>query len=253
MRVISAALLSAVIMTATFAADAPSRTIMVRGTIQAIDTKSITIKTDTGTTFIGPIGLGTRFATVEKRSFSQIAPTDFIGVTAVPGENGHLKAEEIHIIPLHSLGEGQYPWDHHPSAVTAGGNMMMMSAKPQQTAMNGSMTNGTVAKSQAPTVGGSMTNGTVSANNASQLTVTFHGAQLVNGKCVGLADPNKPVCTGSSIIDVSPDTPIVALEPYRHDLVKPGVAVVAVVVTDAAGHQTVTSATVEKNGVKPEF
>jgi len=196
--------------------------------------------------FTAPVSLSTRFATVEKRSFSQIEPTDFIGVTSVPGANGHLKAEEIHIIPLHGIGEGQYPWEHHPSMIASATGGAMMAD---------SMTNGTVtaAKSQQPMMGGSMTNGTVTTGAAWQITVTFHGSQVINGKCAGLANPSKPVCTGTSVVDVSPDTPIVALEPYRHDLVKPGVAVVAQVVTDAAGHQTVASATVEKNGVKPEF
>lgn len=244
MRIGAFVILPALFVATAYAADTP-KTTMVRGTITAIDAKSMTIKTDAGATFIAPVTLSTRFATVEKRSFSDIKPTDFIGVTSSPGANGHLKAEEIHIIPVH-IGEGQYPWEHHPSTATpaAGGAMM-----------GGSMTNGTVstAKAQQPMMGGSMTNGTVTTGGAWQLTVTFHGSQLVNGKCVGLADPNKPACTGSSVVDVSPNTPIVALEPYRHDLVKPGVAVVAQVVTDAAGHQTVASATVEKNGVKPEF
>jgi hypothetical protein len=65
--------------------------------------------------------------------------------------------------------------------------------------------------------------------------------------------PGKPGCTGTSIVDVTPQTPIVAIVPYRRDLVKPGVYVVAQAVTDATGKTTIASATVEKGGVKPEF
>jgi hypothetical protein len=54
-------------------------------------------------------------------------------------------------------------------------------------------------------------------------------------------------------VDVASGTPIVAIVPYRHDMVKQGVYVVAQVLTDAAGKSSVASATVEKGGVKPEF
>jgi hypothetical protein len=248
MRILAAALL-AFSSSIAIAADAPPamKTTLVRGTIQSIDAKSMTIKTDAGDVTVA-VGLTTRFATVEKRSFSQIKPTDFVGVTSVPGKDGHLSAEEIHIIPLAGLGEGQYPWEHHPSGAKAG---------------MGSMTNGTVmagngnammAAPKKPMMGGSMTNGTVTTGAGNgQLNITYHGAGMVDGKCAGLAVPGKPGCTGTSIVDVTPQTPIVAIVPYRHDLVRPGVYVVAQVLTDAAGKASVASATVEKNGVKPEF
>lgn len=240
MRLLAVSLL-ALSATAAIAADMP-KTTLVRGTIQSLDAKSMTIKTDDGD-FTAAAPLSTRFATVEKRSFSQIKPTDFIGITSVPGANGHLRAEEIHVIPLKGLGEGQYPWPHHPStAATTSGGM-------------GSMTNGTVTTAhKTPMMGGSMTNGTVAAGGGNwQLNVTYHGAQMVGGKCEGLAVPGKPGCTGTSIVDVTPQTPIVTIVPYRRDLVKPGSYVVAQAVTDAAGKTVIASATVEKNGVKPEF
>ncbi|HEY7977144.1 MAG TPA: hypothetical protein VID67_03045 [Rhizomicrobium sp.] len=249
MRVLIATLLalSSSVAIAADAPPAPPKTTLVRGTIQSLDAKSMTIKTDAGD-FTAAVGLTTRFATVEKRSFSQIKPTDFVGVTSVPGKDGHLSAEEIHIIPLAGLGEGQYPWEHHPSGAKTG---------------MGSMTNGTVmagsnnamtAVPKKPMMGGSMTNGTVVTGAGNwQLNVTYHGAGMVDGKCAGLAIPGKPGCTGTSIVDVTPATPIVAIVPYRHDLVKPGVYVVAQVLTDVAGKASVASATVEKNGVKPEF
>lgn len=240
MRFLALSLL-ALSATAAGAAEMP-KTTLVRGTIQSLDAKSMTIKTASGdVTAAAP--LSTRFATVEKRSFSQIKPTDFVGVTSVPGANGHLRAEEIHIIPIAGLGEGQYPWPHLPSAAKAPAGGM------------GSMTNGTVTTAQkAPMMGGSMTNGTVAPGAGNwQLNVSYHGAQVVGGKCEGLAVPGKPGCTGTSIVDVTPQTPIVAIVPYRRDLVKPGVYVVAQAVTDAAGKTTIASATVEKNGVKPEF
>jgi len=246
MRILAVSVLALSTVSA-IAADAP-KTTLVRGTISALDAKSMTIKTDNGA-FTAAAPLSTHFATVEKRSLGQIKPTDFVGITSVPGENGHLRAEEIHVIPLKGLGEGQYPWPHHPST--------------DASHTPGSMTNGTVASAaaaassmtapQKPATPGSMTNGTVTAGADGQLTVTYHGAQMVGGKCEGLAVPGKPGCTGKSIVDVPAKTPIVSIVPWRRDLVKPGMYVVAQAVTDASGKTVIASATVEKNGVKPEF
>jgi hypothetical protein len=237
--VIAVALSSSVAIAADEPAMKPS---LVRGTVSSFDGKTLAVKTDANTVVQIPVSAMTHYATVVKMSFSQLKPTDFIGVTAVPGKDGHLRAEEVHTIPLKGLGEGQYPWDHHPSAAAP-------------SAMMGSMTNGAVtAAHTAPMMGGSMTNGTVTSTAGTmQLNVTYHGAGMVDGKCAGLAVPGKPGCTGTSIIDVPPATPIIAIIPGLRTDLKPGLAVAAGIVTDPAGHQFLTSATVEKNGVKPEF
>jgi hypothetical protein len=226
------------------AADAPPpamKTMLVRGTIEDVTATALTIRTDKGADVTAAFTPQTRFAAVEARTFSQIKSTDFVGITSVPGTGGHLLAEEVHIIPVAGLGEGQYPWDHHPS-----------SGRVASTGM-GSMTNGTVAPS-LPAKAGSMTNGTVTASaGAQQLTVTYHGGELVNGHCEGRAVPGQPGCTGTAIVDVTPTTFIAAIVPATKDALKPGLAVVAGVATDDAGHNFLGSATVEKNGVKPQF
>jgi len=226
--------------TAAFADTTPSapppKVRLVRGTVESIDATALKIKTDTGevTAAITP---KSSFAVVEPRTFDQIKPTDFVGITAVPGRNDHLRAEEIHIIPVVGLGEGQYPWDHHPSTSHA--------------TSAGSMTNGSVVKKAAHD--DSMTNGSVAAAHGSELTVTYKGAAMVEGKCEGRADPTKPGCTGTAVVDVTPTTSIVAIVKGTSADAKPGLAVVAAVATDPAGHDFLGSATFEKNGVKPEF
>jgi len=226
------------------AADAPPpamKTMLVRGTIEDITATTLTIKTDNGADLAAAITPQTRFAAVEARTFAQIKSTDFVGITSVPGVGGHLLAEEVHIIPVVGLGEGQYPWDHHPSAGRVASSGM------------GSMTNGTVAPS-LPAKAGSMTNGTVTASaGAQQLTVTYRGAELVNGHCEGRAAAGQTGCTGTAIVDITPTTFIAAIVPATKADIKPGLAVVAGVATDDAGHTFLGSATVEKNGVKPEF
>ena len=217
----------------------PMKISIVRGTVESVDPTTIKIKTDAGVEIVAAITPNSRFNVVEARTFAQLKPTDFVGITAVPGRNGHLKAEEIHIIPVVGVGEGQYPWDHHPSTSHE------MSA--------GSMTNGSVTRT-GPAQQDSMTNGSVTGTaGGSELSVTYKGSQMVDGKCEGHADPTKPGCTGTAIVDVGPTTPIVAIARGTSADAKAGLAVVGFIATDPAGHTLLGSATFEKNGVKPEF
>src|SRR5690348_14566892 len=113
----------AALATAASAADAPPPApILVRGTIASIDAKSVTITKADGTTVTGGIAPTAFYAAVEPRRFDQIKATDFVGITSSPGPNDTLLAEEIHILPIH-VGEGSYPWDHHPDGAKKAGSM----------------------------------------------------------------------------------------------------------------------------------
>jgi hypothetical protein len=213
----------------------PAPPMLVRGTIAAIDAKSVTITKDDGTTITGAIAPTTRFAAVEPRRLDQIKATDFVGITSVPGPNDTLTAEEIHILPVH-VGEGSYPWDHHP-----GGG-----------AKAGSMTNGTVAMAAGPVKAGSMTNGTVTTSSAGTLKVAYHGSATVNGKCVGLAAMGGAnACTGVADVAVTPTTVIVAIVPAKATDAKSGLAVFASMANGPDGKPVVASMVLEKNGIKP--
>lgn len=207
--------------------------LLVRGTITSIDAKSVTITKADGTTVTAAIAPTTFYAAVEPRRFDQIKATDFVGITSVPGPNDTLKAEEIHILPIH-VGEGSYPWDHHPDGAKTAG----------------AMTNGTVAVvHNGPTSAGSMTNGTVTLSGGMSLKVTYHGSAVVNGKCVGLAAMGgASPCTGVASVTVSSSTPIVAIVPAKPADAKPGLAVFANVSNGTAG-----SLVLEKNGIKPQM
>lgn len=234
--------LSALAVSAAFAADAPKPG-LVRGTIASFDGKTLTMDTKDGAV-TGAATPTLRIFTVAPLKFSDLSSKDFVGVTAVDGENGHLKAAEIHVLPGH-VGEGQYPWDHVPGDDSG----------PKRA---GSMTNGMVAP--APKRAGSMTNGMVMAGANNTLTVTYTGSEMVNGKCEGHAPmaapgsttPAPAGCTGTAIIDVPADTPIVTLVAGTAADVKPGLQAVGGmgVVNGAA---VFGSLTVEKDGVKPAF
>jgi hypothetical protein len=219
----------------SFAADAPP--MLVRGTIASIDAKSVTITKADGTTVTAALSPMTFFAAVEPRRFDQIKSTDFVGVTSVPGPNDTLKAEEIHILPIH-VGEGSYPWDHHPGGAKTAG----------------SMTNGTVAvvHGGAPTTAGSMTNGTVTGSGGMSLKVTYHGSAMVGGKCVGLASMGGATpCTGVASVTVLSSTAIVAIVPAKSTDAKAGLAVFANMSNGPDGKPVAGSLVLEKNGIKP--
>jgi hypothetical protein len=97
-----------------------------------------------------------------------------------------------------------------------------------------------------------MTNGTVGTTSPNELTLSFRGSQIVNGRCVGLAAPHGG-CVGQAIVDVTPATYIAALVPAKPEDLKTGFAVVASIRVAPDGKSFIASATVEKNGVKPEF
>ena len=227
----------AALATAAIAADAPPAAppMLIRGTIASIDAKSVTITKADGSTFTASIAPTTLYSAVEPRRFDQIKSTDFVGITSVPGPNDTLLAEEIHILPIH-VGEGSYPWDHHPSGAKS----------------TGAMTNGTVAMAGAPAKAGTMTNGTISNSGGMTLKVTYHGSAMVNGKCVGLAAMGGATpCTGIADVAVSPTTQIVAIVPAKPTDAKAGLAVFANAMNGVDGKPVFGSLVLEKNGVKP--
>ena len=211
----------ALVAAPAFAADAappPAPPMLVRGTIASIDAKTVTVTKADGTTITGALSPMTFYAAVEPRRFDQIKSTDFVGITSVPGPNDTLKAEEIHILPIH-VGEGSYPWDHHPDGAKKAG---------------------------------SMTNGTVTGAEGMSMKVTYHGSAMVNGKCVGLASMGGATpCTGVASVAVTPSTAIVAIVPAKPTDAKAGLAVFANMSNGPDGKPVVASMVLEKNGIKP--
>jgi hypothetical protein len=222
-----------------WAADSPPPSVL-RGQIASVDATSISIRKADGTIVTAALGPATRFATVEPRRFDQIRDSDFVGITSVPGPHDMLMAREVHIIPWHGSNEGSYPWEHPPEGGAP--------------AAGTSMTNGTVAVAPHQPSAYTMTNANVTASGGGQLTVTYQGAALVGGKCVGRAAKaaGKP-CTGVATVVVPPATPIVAVVAAKPADAKPGLAVFAIAAGKPDGQLVAASVIFEKNGVKPLF
>ena len=141
---IAAALLLALFASAS-AQQAPPTAL--RGVIErgAPDRQSFDVKTRDGQERTLRLPADAKVARVAAASLADIKPGAYVGVAAVPGEGGALKAREVHIFPesMRGVGDGFRPFDLAP---------------------NSTMTNGAV-------------NARVDAVNGPQIVVAYNGGQ----------------------------------------------------------------------------
>jgi hypothetical protein len=119
-------------------AQAQDKPVRVRGTIEAVDGAMLSIKARDGSDLKFKMADNTNVVAVVKASLADIKPGSFVGSTAMPEEDGHWKAVEVHIFPeaMRGTGEGDRPYDYKPKST---------------------MTNGTVDASVAVVSGSTMT------------------------------------------------------------------------------------------------
>jgi hypothetical protein len=112
----------------------PQPTVRIRGTIEAIDGPTLTIKSREGTDMKVRMTDNVAVFGVVKTALSEIKEGSYIGVSAMPEPDGTQKALAVHIFPENQRGaaEGFRPWDLRP---------------------NSTMTNATVAETVAGTDG----------------------------------------------------------------------------------------------------
>ncbi|WP_375454369.1 metal ABC transporter permease [uncultured Methylobacterium sp.] len=219
-RIPALALASLLTLTAAQAAPQVER---LRGTIEAVEPGSITLRTIDGASETVALADDTKFVSVVKASLDDVKDGTFIG-TATKGENPRT-AIEVVLFPeaMRGTGEGHYGWDTIPDT-TAGGARV-----------KSAMTNGTVrADAPAPRVKSAMTNGTVAgstgAGGARTLTVTYKD--------------------GAQTVLVPPQAPVVAFEPADRSVLKPGAKAFVTAARDGA---TVSArrVAVGKDGLTP--
>src|ERR1700682_292611 len=133
----------------------PSR---VRGTIEAVDGDTLSVKSRDGEDFKLHMTGDMRVVGIAKISLDDIKVGSFIGTTTVPGSDGGDKAIEVHVFPenMRGTGEGSRPFDLRP---------------------NSTMTNATVAQ-------------TVAGNDGQTLTIKYK-----DGEKKVVVSPETPVVT----------------------------------------------------------
>jgi glutamine phosphoribosylpyrophosphate amidotransferase len=181
----------------------------LRGTVSAVSTNELTVRTATGEVSMS-LGDDTKYLTAARSDLNHIATDGYVGVAA-KNVGDKLVALDVLIFPLSMKGaaEGHFDYDRIPDTTLAGG---------EHTAS--SMTNGSVAAvaqgGAAATANSTMTNGSVAAaserGGARQLTVTYKG--------------------GEEMILVPPTAPVVTLQIGAVTDIKPGDAVFVNAVAD---------------------
>jgi glutamine phosphoribosylpyrophosphate amidotransferase len=181
----------------------------LRGTVSAVSTNELTVRTATGEVSMS-LGDDTKYLTAARSDLNHIATDGYVGVAA-KNVGDKLVALDVLIFPLSMKGaaEGHFDYDRIPDTTLARG---------EHTAS--SMTNGSVAAvaqgGAAATANSTMTNGSVAAaserGGARQLTVTYKG--------------------GEEMILVPPTAPVVTLQIGAVTDIKPGDAVFVNAVAD---------------------
>ena len=93
-------------------------TVRIRGTIEAVDGPTLSIKTREGNDVKVKMTDNAAVFAVVKTALSEIKEGSYIGVTAMPEPDGVQKAVAVHIFPENQRGaaEGFRPWDQRPGS-----------------------------------------------------------------------------------------------------------------------------------------
>ena len=93
-------------------------TVRIRGTIESIDGKTMSIKTREGTDVKVNMTDDIAVIGIAKTSLSEIKQGSYIGVSAMPQPDGSQKALAIHIFPeaMRGASEGFRAWDLRPNS-----------------------------------------------------------------------------------------------------------------------------------------
>lgn len=216
------------LLTAATGAQAATKVERLRGTIEATDGGSFTLKTRDGKFETIALAPDAKVSWVVPAQLDQIKDGVFIG-TATKGQPP--VALEVVLFPeaMRGTGEGHYDWDMIPDR-TAGGSQV-----------KSAMTNGTVTAApastapDAPRVKSAMTNGTVTASGGGAertLTVDYGQGQSIQ-------------------ILVPPQAPVVTFEPADKGALSAGAKAFVVVGRNDDGTITARRVAVGKDGLTP--
>jgi hypothetical protein len=99
--------------------------VRVRGTIEGVDGKTLTVKGRDGSPVVVKLADDVRVLAVDRKSIADVKQGVFVGITAMPQADGTQKAVEIHIFPeaMRGTGEGHRPWDLMPNSTMTNANI----------------------------------------------------------------------------------------------------------------------------------
>jgi hypothetical protein len=118
----------AILATSTLAQAPPVR---VRGEIQAVGDKLLTVKSREGDMVKIALNDPLTVTAVSQITIDAIKPNSFVGISSVKGTDGKHYALEVHVFPEASRGsnEGHYPWDLKPESMMTNATVAAIAAE----------------------------------------------------------------------------------------------------------------------------
>src|SRR5437764_506592 len=88
----------------------------IRGTVEKLDGKMLTVKTREGQTATITLADNFTVSALAKKTVGDLKSNDYIASTGIKGTDGKLHCVELRIFPeaQRGLAEGQFPWDSRP-------------------------------------------------------------------------------------------------------------------------------------------
>ena len=126
---VAALMLAGITATAAMAQTTPTR---IRGTISAIDGKTVTIATREGSTVKVNLADSWTVNLVAPVTMADIKEGGFVGIASLKGPDGSLNALEVLVFPAAMQaakpGEGHYPWDLQPESMMTNATVATVAA-----------------------------------------------------------------------------------------------------------------------------
>lgn len=125
-RLLTIALILMLLTRFAVAADqAPPKLTRVRATVEQLEGQTLTAKTSAGKELSLTLSPDVLVLRSKPATIADVKPGEFIGCTAVEGDDGKLQAKEIHILPesMRGVGEGHYPWGNARKTTMTNGNI----------------------------------------------------------------------------------------------------------------------------------
>jgi hypothetical protein len=103
----------------------PGKLARMSATVEQLEGQTLTAKTATGKDLSLALSPGVLVLRSKPATLADVKSGEFIGCTAVEGDDGKLQAKEIHILPesMRGVGEGHYPWGNTPKTTMTNGNI----------------------------------------------------------------------------------------------------------------------------------
>lgn len=128
-----AAVVAAVVAMPALAQATPGpRPMHIRGTVEKLDGRALTVSERDGDTATVTLAPGATVNTLVKRSLADIKPGDFVASTGIKGEDGQIHAIEVRIFPKADPNGGrQFAWDLAPDSVMTNATVGRVTKVPQ--------------------------------------------------------------------------------------------------------------------------